>query len=152
VDNGIYVINSLGGAAAKWQMTRATDMDSTADMASGVKVTVMLGTVNALKQYVMTNAPAPTINVTALTFVDGGSVNDLLVGTIAAMASTTTTIAIANAKTTDYCWASLNGDDTGGTLGALIADVSGAGVVTIVSQNATTTGDAVVQVFVKREP
>jgi hypothetical protein len=121
-------------------------------MASGVKVTVMLGTVNALKQYVMTNAPAPTINVTALTFVDGGSVNDLLVGTIAAMASTTTTIAIANAKTTDYCWASLNGDDTGGTLGALIADVSGAGVVTIVSQNATAAGDAVVQVFVKREP
>jgi len=68
--NGIYVWN--GAAVA---MTRATDADSSAEVTSGMAVTVAEGTVNGDKVFVLTTNDPITLATTALVFtlLGGGS-------------------------------------------------------------------------------
>lgn len=65
VNNGIWVIDSLGGAT-QWQMTRAMDLDDTADLEDGVQVSVELGTLYADTTFKLLTDETATINVTAL--------------------------------------------------------------------------------------
>jgi hypothetical protein len=151
IDNGIYVVDALGGAGANWSMTRAFDCNATAKMTNGAQVRITAGTRHGFKQFALTVAGAFVLNTTAQVWSEAGNASDILVGTIAAMASTTTTISIPGAKSGDYAWAQLVSDDTGGTLGAFVGATVAGAIVTLTSENATTTGDAVVNVFVKRQ-
>lgn len=69
-ENGIYVFNGAGSAA-----TRATDADTGAKLASGSAMSVMEGTVNADKSYVLTTDGTINVGTTALAFtlMTGGS-------------------------------------------------------------------------------
>ena len=76
-NNGVYVIDALGGASAKWQMTRATMMDSSDDIVPSMLFAVAEGTANADTVFVLTNNAGVVLNTTALTFVQIPSLVDL---------------------------------------------------------------------------
>jgi hypothetical protein len=65
-NNGIYVIDSLGAAGAKWQFTRAADADSSTEVTSGLTVEVNEGTASAGKVYEIVTADPITLNTTAI--------------------------------------------------------------------------------------
>lgn len=67
-DNGIYVVDAVGGASAKFQFTRATDYDSSDEVTDGDVVAVAEGTVNADQIFRLTTNEAITLNTTGLTF------------------------------------------------------------------------------------
>jgi hypothetical protein len=67
-NNGLYVIDSLGGAGSKWQMTRAAEADSDAEVTAGMLVFVSEGTVNGNRTFALTTDDPITLNTTALTF------------------------------------------------------------------------------------
>lgn len=69
-NNGIYVIDDLGGASAKFQMTRAPDADSTAKVTPNMVVPVERGSTNGDKLFELDVDAAITLNTTALTFID----------------------------------------------------------------------------------
>ncbi len=67
-DVGLYVIEAVGAAGAKFQMTRIPEFDSSAEVVPGTLVVVTEGTANADTLYVLnTNAPI-TLNTTSLAF------------------------------------------------------------------------------------
>lgn len=72
-DNGIYVVTDLGSAGTPFILTRATDFDQAvaAEIASRALITVTAGTVNANKQFELTNTAAITVDTTALVFAAG---------------------------------------------------------------------------------
>lgn len=67
-DNGIYEVTSLGGAGAPFVLTRAEDMDISAQCQAGCLVPVIEGTANATTVFMLTATGAITLNTTALTF------------------------------------------------------------------------------------
>ncbi len=58
-DGGIYTCTSLGAVGAKFSFTRAVDMNVTADFNSGAVISVLAGTVNAGRQFVLSWSGAP---------------------------------------------------------------------------------------------
>lgn len=67
--NGIYTVTTLGtGANGTW--TRAVDADSSAEVTSGMAVSVTQGTVNNDRLYVLTTSDPITLDTTALTFTE----------------------------------------------------------------------------------
>lgn len=68
-DNGIYVIDSIGGAT-KWQMTRAADQDASAESQSGITVEVRQGTANADRIFAMTSDATIVLNTTDMTWTE----------------------------------------------------------------------------------
>lgn len=67
-DNGVYVIDSLGGASAKWQFTRLEGYDTSAEVTDGDIIVVEQGTVNADQVFRLTTNEAITLNTTALSY------------------------------------------------------------------------------------
>jgi hypothetical protein len=74
-NNGIYVVDSVGGAGAKWQMTRADDL-ADGESAASVATLVEQGTVSADRAYMCSDDEgSAVVNTDALTFVAfGGAV------------------------------------------------------------------------------
>lgn len=67
-NNGLYLVDSLGSAGTKWQMTRAVDADTSAKVTSGMVVVVSEGTANADTAWKLDTNDPITLNTTALTF------------------------------------------------------------------------------------
>ncbi len=67
-NNGIYRVTSLGSAGAPWTLTRAADLQVTAQALPNILVPVSEGTVNAEKLFQLTTNATITLNTTALTF------------------------------------------------------------------------------------
>lgn len=67
-NRGVYVIDSLGGASAQWQMTRAPGWDVSAAVTPNRTVAVSEGTANADTVWMLTTDAPITLNTTALTF------------------------------------------------------------------------------------
>lgn len=66
--NGIYVVTSLGGASAKYVLTRADDFYVSAHMQGGTKVAISEGTANGDKTATLTTNDPITLDTTALVF------------------------------------------------------------------------------------
>ena len=67
-DNGIYVIDVIGDGATAYQMTRATDFDTSSKVTAGALTFVSEGTANGDEWYMLTTNDTITLNTTALTF------------------------------------------------------------------------------------
>ncbi len=66
---GIYTVTSLGGAGSPWSLTRATDMDTNAEVEPGVHFWVLEGTANGGSLAVLVSPSSGiTINTTNLDF------------------------------------------------------------------------------------
>lgn len=70
LQNGIYVVTSIGSAGASWMLTRATDADSASntEISYGMSVYVQNGSVNGSKKFYMSNSAAITVGTTSLNF------------------------------------------------------------------------------------
>lgn len=66
-ENGVYTVNASGAP------TRATDADTSAEMSSGVTVTVAEGTANNDTEWILSTNDPITLNTTALVFTPIGS-------------------------------------------------------------------------------
>lgn len=71
--NGIYTVTDVGSGGTSWVLTRATDFDSSADIASGDYTFVTSGTVNGATGFILVTANPITIDVTSLTFTQFSS-------------------------------------------------------------------------------
>ena len=73
--NGVYTVTTAGAVGVSLVLTRRNDADSTAELANGLTVSVMQGTVNNDKVYNLTNDAAPILDTDALVFgvVGGGT-------------------------------------------------------------------------------
>lgn len=104
--NGIYVVQTLGtGANGTW--VRATDADSSAELAAGANVIVQEGTGNADTWWILTTNAPITLNTTALTFSKVNFASGSGVAAFAATGpgSTGTTWAVAhNLGSQDVTW------------------------------------------------
>lgn len=67
VDDGIYVVTSLGSGGTPWVLTRAADADSSAEVTPSMYTVVEEGTLADTGWLLTTNAPI-VLNTTALTF------------------------------------------------------------------------------------
>jgi hypothetical protein len=67
-NRGIYTVTALGSAGAPWQLTRATDADTSAEVTSGMTCVVEEGSANAGKVFILTTPGTITLNTTALSF------------------------------------------------------------------------------------
>jgi hypothetical protein len=76
-DNGIYEIDSLGGAAAQWSMHRADDFDTSDEVVAGIWVMISEGTTLGNETWVLTTNDPITLNTTSLTFTQLPSLADL---------------------------------------------------------------------------
>jgi len=63
LQNGIYVVTSIGSASVPWMLTRATDLDqsSASEVLYGVSTTVTAGSTNAARKYYMSNTTTPFV-------------------------------------------------------------------------------------------
>ena len=77
---GIYTWTSLGGASSTWQLTRATDANTPAELA-GAFVFVELGTVNAGSGWVLPLDSSLVIGTTALTWTQFSGAGEITAGT-----------------------------------------------------------------------
>jgi len=68
VDNGIYVVTSLGGAGAPWVLTRSSDANTSAEVMSGMFTFTSEGTTYAGSGWILTTPNPITLNTTGLTF------------------------------------------------------------------------------------
>lgn len=67
-NNGVYLIESIGGAAAKWSLRRAPGWDSDGRIAGMQIVGVSEGTANGNQLFALTTNDAIVLNTTALVF------------------------------------------------------------------------------------
>lgn len=68
-NNGLYVVDSLGGASSQWSMTRHEKADESSEVTPGMFVFIEEGTLYADTGWVLSNDGTVVLNVTALTFV-----------------------------------------------------------------------------------
>jgi len=67
LQNGIYVVSSVGSASAPWFVTRATDADTaTTEMRYGLATYVTAGSTNGASKFYMSTNAAITMGTTAL--------------------------------------------------------------------------------------
>jgi len=119
-DVGVYVFDSVGAAAARFQLTRAPEMDASADVAPSMTVTVEAGTANADRTYILTTNDPIVLNTTALTFALMPSYTDLgAAGGAARIGSTgpSTVQADITARPTAAVLAAVGGAATVGSVG-----------------------------------
>lgn len=95
--NGIYVVTTVGSASVAWVLTRATDSDTSTEMAGAI-VTIDQGTSNAARIFTNDFPRTGTMGTTAVNWAEVPTVNSpALVGTptapTAATATNTTQIA-----------------------------------------------------------
>lgn len=81
VHNGIWVVTSLGGAAAKWALQRDTLADEDDEITPGMHVYVEEGTAYGTHRFVCTNTGAIVVNTTPITLVTMGSTVALVTAT-----------------------------------------------------------------------
>ena len=79
-DNGIYEITAVGSGGAPFVLTRTTDADTSAEVTSGMAVSVTEGTLYDNSLWLLSTNDPITLNTTSLTFIQLPSLNDLLAG------------------------------------------------------------------------
>ena len=95
--NGIYTVTTAGSGAVAWVLTRATDMDTWAEVPNSF-VFVESGTVNADTGWVCTSNAGGTMGTTAITWVQFSGAGTYTAGT--GLTLTGTQFSIANTAVT----------------------------------------------------
>jgi hypothetical protein len=77
-NNGLYLLTTVGTAGTPWDLTRAANFDTAAEMLINSFVSVIGGTTQATRRYVLA-ATVTTVGTTAVTFTNlgAGSANNL---------------------------------------------------------------------------
>jgi len=97
-NNGIYLCTTAGAVGVAAVLTRATDSDTGAKILGGF-VFVELGTANAAAGFVNTNATAPTIGTTAITYTQFSGAGEITAST--GLTKTGNTLTIDTSITVD---------------------------------------------------
>ena len=66
--NGIYTVTAIGDGTSAWKLTRANDVDSSAEVTSGLAASITEGTSNSGKSFKLTTPNPITLDTTALAF------------------------------------------------------------------------------------
>jgi len=66
--NGIYRVTTVGSGAVNWELTRATDYDTTAEITTGSYTNITAGTVNSGVLYFQSTSGSITVGTTAIAF------------------------------------------------------------------------------------
>lgn len=125
LENGIYIVTTVGSGAVNWVLTRATDYDEASDMHAGDKVAIVSGTTQAATEWMMTQTAAITVGVTSITWAEMGNVT-------AAITSLATQIISATGTYTPsagmiFCVVELVGG--GGGAGGITGGTGGQGAI-----------------------
>jgi hypothetical protein len=80
VDNGIYVVTTVGSGSAAFVLTRAADADSSLEMVAGSMTAVTEGTANADTLWKLATNGTITLNTTSLSFSQIGNPNASTLG------------------------------------------------------------------------
>lgn len=78
IDNGKWRVTSIGGGASQWSLTRADDMNETAEVYCGVTVPIEEGTLYGGHAFRMTTANPITLNTSVMVFEDVGALVSLV--------------------------------------------------------------------------
>ncbi len=97
-NNGLYKVTIAGTAGVAYILTRAVEMDASTDFL-GAFVFIERGTVNASAGYVCSNATAPTVGTTAITFQQFSGAGEITAGT--GLSKSGNTLSIDTAITVD---------------------------------------------------
>jgi hypothetical protein len=81
LQNGLYCLTTVGDGSNPYVLTRVTAMDETGEFVRG-SVYIESGSVNAARHYTCTNASAPTLGTTAITFLQSAAGTVLSQGNI----------------------------------------------------------------------
>lgn len=97
--NGIYTVTNVGGASAKWVITRAADADNnpSGELATGDFCFVTSGSTNAAKGFILSTTGAITIGTTDVNYSQFNASEAVTAGTN--ITKTGSTIAVADAPT-----------------------------------------------------
>ena len=80
LQNGFYVVTTVGTASVNWVLTRTVDADQDSEITPGAFTFVEEGTAGANNGYVCTNVGAITIGTTAITFVQFSGAGSVIAG------------------------------------------------------------------------
>jgi hypothetical protein len=80
LQNGFYVVTTVGTASTNWVLTRSLDADQNTEITPGAFTFVEEGTVNADNGFVCTNNGAITIGTTGITFVQFSGAGQITAG------------------------------------------------------------------------
>lgn len=97
--NGIYTVTNVGGASAKWVVTRAADADNnpSGELATGDFVFVTSGSTNGSKGFILNTTGTITIGTTNVNYTQFNASEAVIAGTN--ITKTGATIAVADAPT-----------------------------------------------------
>ena len=97
--NGIYTVTNVGGASAKWVVTRATDADNNpaGELATGDFCFVTGGSTNGSKGFILTTIGTITIGTTNINYTQFNASEAITAGTN--ITKSGATIAVADAPT-----------------------------------------------------
>jgi hypothetical protein len=80
LQNGFYVVTTVGSASTNWVLTRSTDADQNSEITPGAFTFVEEGTVGADNGYVCTNNGSITIGTTGISFVQFSGAGSVIAG------------------------------------------------------------------------
>ena len=120
--NGIYTVTSIGSGGSSWQLSRATDADSSAEVTAGMFTFVTEGTANADSGWVLTTNDTITLGTTSLAFAQFSGAGQITAGSGLTKTGNTLDVGTAsssrivvNADSIDL--ATVSRSDTSGTAG-----------------------------------
>jgi len=76
LQNGLYVVTTVGTGSVPFVLTRHVDMDTSAEF-SGAFIPIINGTANNGSLWLCNNSSAPTVGTTAITFIELNKATDL---------------------------------------------------------------------------
>lgn len=96
--NGLYTVTQAGSGGTPFILTRAAEMDTTAEFSGGFIPVEDAGTVNANSLWLCTNTADPTVGTTAIVFSQLNSATTLVAGTGITVSGTTIAVGGASAN------------------------------------------------------
>lgn len=85
--NGIYSVTATGSAGAVFVLTRATDLDQSAEFIPGVNTFIVSGTTNPSTVWDYSGVVSPTLGTTAVTFAQTAGPGSTTIGSLDAVSA-----------------------------------------------------------------
>lgn len=145
LQNGLYAVTQAGSGGTPFILTRAPEMDTTAEFQSAYIVVEDAGTANANSFWVCTNSADPTVGTTAITFSQLNGATQLTAGTGITISGNTVSIdsSVYRSGGTDVAVA--DGGTGASTAASARSNLSAAGVYTALIGDGSSTSITVNQ-------
>jgi hypothetical protein len=145
--NGVYTVTNQGSGSTNWQLTRATDYDSTGDSATtmgpGDLMYVIAGTANATTNWIQVTDLPITIGTTGVSFSQVGGASGFTAGTGLSLTGSVFSITNTAVTAASYTLASFTVNAQGQLTAASSASTTGTGNV-VLDTSATLTSPTLV--------